>query len=71
MTARQILLTAPENLVPPSHEGRWKLPQRAIPPKNTIAASAVEDLMRRVRTTEDVIDYRALADAIRIILKDR
>jgi hypothetical protein len=71
MTARKILLTAPENLVPPSHQGRSKLPQRALPPKNTIPASAVEDLMRRVRTTNDVIDHRLLADAIQLILKDR
>ena len=71
MTARQILLTAPEDLVPPSHEGRSKLPQRATPPKNTIPAGAVEELMRRIRTTKDVMDHQLLADAIQLILKDR
>lgn len=71
MTARQILLTAPEELVPPSREGRWKLPQRAAPPKNTIPAGSVDDLMRRIRATKDVIDHRLLTDAIQLILKDK
>jgi hypothetical protein len=71
MTARQILLTAPPDLVPPSYEGRSKLPQRTHPPKNTVPADAVEGVLRRIRTSKDAIDDRLLADAIRQILKDR
>jgi hypothetical protein len=71
MTARRILRTAPADLVPASQEGRSKLPQRALPPKNTIPSSAVEELMLRISSAKDITDSQLLADAIQQALKDR
>jgi hypothetical protein len=67
MTARQILATAPENLVPPARAGRFKLPQRTRPPKNTISA---DELVRRTLASKDSIDKRLLTEVIQQISRD-
>jgi hypothetical protein len=68
MTARQILATAPENLVPPARAGRFKLPQRSQPPKNTMAA---EELVQRTFASEESIDKWLFTEVIQQILKEK
>jgi hypothetical protein len=68
MTARQILTTALENLVPPAHAGRSSLPERAQPPQNTIPADAIEKLIGR-RPISDAIAKGVLIEATHLILK--
>jgi len=65
MTARQILVTAPENLVPRARAGRFKLPQRARPPKNTISADELRTL-----ASKDSFEKWFFTEVIRQILKD-
>jgi hypothetical protein len=69
MSARQILTAAPENLVPSAHTKRYRLPEREQPPKNTIPADALEELIGRRQFSNDCIIEGVLTEATRLILK--
>jgi hypothetical protein len=68
MTARQILATDLANLVLPARQ-RFKLPERRVPPKNTISADKVDDLVRR-RSQRMIEDDDLLTELIEQISKD-
>jgi hypothetical protein len=68
MTAHQILSTPPEDLVPPARAGRFKLPQRARPPKNTMAA---DELVQRTLESKESIDKGLFTEVIQQILSQK
>jgi hypothetical protein len=64
MTAREILTSPLENLVPPARAGRFKLPRGVGATKNTIAAGRLRQLISGVQISEDAVQKGLLREMV-------